>query len=59
MVGGTSPFGIKKDMPVYMEESIVELASIFINAGRRGLLVEMQPAELVRILDPGLVKVGI
>ncbi len=46
-------------MPVYMEESIVELASIFINAGRRGLLVEMQPAELVRILDPGLVKVGI
>ncbi|MBW2544567.1 MAG: aminoacyl-tRNA deacylase [Deltaproteobacteria bacterium] len=58
MVGGTSPFGIKRDMPIYMEESIVDLASIFINAGRRGLLVEMQPAELVRILGPGPVRVG-
>jgi len=59
MVGGTSPFGIRRGMPIYMEESIVDLPSIFINAGRRGLLVEMQPAELVRILEPRLVKVGI
>lgn len=59
MVGGTSPFGIRRDMPIYMEESIVDLPSIFINAGRRGLLVEMQPAELVRILEPRLVRVGI
>lgn len=59
MVGGTSPFGIKRDMPVYMEESISDLANIFINAGRRGLLVEMKPAELVRILCPVPVRVGI
>ena len=59
MVGGTSPFGIRRDMPVYMEESITDLTSIFINAGRRGLLVEMQPEELVRILKPGPVRVGI
>jgi Cys-tRNA(Pro) deacylase len=59
MVGGTSPFGIRRDMPIYMEESITDLPRIFINAGHRGLLVEMQPAELVRVLDPRPVKVGI
>ncbi|MBW2598954.1 MAG: aminoacyl-tRNA deacylase [Deltaproteobacteria bacterium] len=59
MVGGTSPFGTRRDMPIYMEESIMDLSSIFINAGRRGLLVEMRPVELVRILDPKPVKVGI
>ncbi|MCD6486733.1 MAG: Cys-tRNA(Pro) deacylase [Syntrophobacterales bacterium] len=59
LVGGTSPFGIRRDIPIYMEESIVNFSSIFINAGRRGLLIEMQPAELVRILEPGLVRVGI
>jgi len=59
MVGGTSPFGIRRDMPIYMEESIMDLSSIFINAGHRGLLVEMRPVELVRILDLKPVKVGI
>ncbi len=59
MVGGTSPFGTKKDMPIYMEESIADLPTILINAGRRGLLVEISPAELVRILDPVPVRVGI
>jgi len=59
MVGGTSPFGIRKVMPVYVEESILELERIFINAGHRGLLAEMDPAEMARILDPKPVRVGI
>jgi len=59
LVGGTSPFGTRRDMPIYMEESIIDLPSMFINAGRRGFLVEMQPTEIVRILDPRPVSVGI
>jgi len=58
MVGGTSPFGMKKILPVYIEESILALHKIYINAGRRGLLVEMSPADLVRILEPKPVSVG-
>ena len=50
MVGGTSPFGTKKALPVYVEETILRLPVIYINAGRKGLLVEMKPAELLRIL---------
>ncbi len=52
MVGGISPFGTKKDLPVYIEETILSLPRIFINAGRRGLLCEMSPADLVRVLKP-------
>lgn len=59
LVGGTSPFGTRKNIPIYMEESIAALSTLLINAGRRGLLVEMQPAQLVRILAPVPVKVGI
>lgn len=59
MVGGTSPFGTRKTMPVYMEETILELPRIFINGGRRGYLVGIDPGELVRILKPVIVKVGI
>ncbi|HPQ45475.1 MAG TPA: aminoacyl-tRNA deacylase [Syntrophales bacterium] len=59
MVGGTSPFGTRKDMPIYMEQSIADLPRLFINAGRRGFLVEMQPAELLRVLNPTPVTVGI
>ena len=51
MVGGTSPFGTKKALPVYVEETILSLPVIYINAGRKGLLVEMKPAELLRILE--------
>jgi Cys-tRNA(Pro) deacylase len=50
LVGGTSPFGTKKALPVYVEETILRLPVIYINAGRKGLLVEMKPAELLRIL---------
>lgn len=59
LVGGTSPFGTRHPMPVYMEESIASLPRIYINGGKRGYLVGMSPAELVRVLKPSLVTVGI
>jgi len=55
MVGGTSPFGTKKALPVYMQESIAELDEIYINAGRRGMLAKMSPQVVVEILSPTLV----
>jgi Cys-tRNA(Pro) deacylase len=58
MVGGTSPFGTRKTLPVYIEETVLDLEKIFINAGRRGLLVEMSVQDLVRILKPRTVSVG-
>ncbi len=59
MVGGTSPFGTKKSLPVYMEKSINNLPAVFINAGSRGLLAQISPAEIVRILNPVMVNVAI
>jgi Cys-tRNA(Pro) deacylase len=59
VVGGTSPFGTRKKMPVYMEETILALPKIYINGGKRGYLVGIAPREAVRILSPKLVKVGI
>lgn len=58
-VGGTSPFGTRKTMPIYVEESILDLSRILINAGHRGLLAEMDPADMARILNPQPVQVGI
>ena len=46
-VGGTSPFGTRKTMPVYVERSVLDRPRIFINGGRRGLLVEIAPAVLI------------
>jgi Cys-tRNA(Pro) deacylase len=59
MVGGTSPFGTRKKMPVYMEQTILDLPKIYINGGARGYLVGIDPKEVVRLLSPTLVKVGI
>jgi Cys-tRNA(Pro) deacylase len=59
LVGGTSPFGTRHQMPVYMESSIAALPKIYINGGKRGYLVEIDPAELVRVLKPHVVSVGI
>ncbi len=56
-VGGTSPFGTKKTMPVFMQRSILELPRIYINGGRRGFLVGIAPGEIVRTLAPHLVDV--
>ena len=59
MVGGTSPFGTRKEMPVYMEQTIVDLPKIYINGGKRGYLVGVAPADVIRVLKPTLVTVGI
>ena len=45
-VGGTSPFGIRKPLPIYVEETVLALATIYINGGRRGYLVGIDPAML-------------
>ena len=50
LVGGTSPFGTKKTMPVYVESTILELDQIWLNGGRRGYLVSLAPATLVSLL---------
>jgi Cys-tRNA(Pro) deacylase len=50
LVGGTSPFGTRKAMPVYIEESILALPRIAINGGRRGYLVGLDPQVCVRLL---------
>ena len=52
LVGGTSPFGTRKAMPVFMERSIADLGRIYINGGRRGFLVAMSPSDLIRVLSP-------
>lgn len=49
-VGGTSPFGLRKPLPVYVQESVLALPRILINGGQRGCLVEIAPVELVRTL---------
>lgn len=59
LVGGTSPFGTRKAMPVYCEESILSCPKIYLNGGKRGYLVGMAPTELVRLLQPQRVQVAI
>jgi prolyl-tRNA editing enzyme YbaK/EbsC (Cys-tRNA(Pro) deacylase) len=58
-VGGTSPFGTRKAMPVCLERSILDLERIYVNGGSRGFLVGMAPQDLVRVLAPTLVDVAI
>jgi Cys-tRNA(Pro) deacylase len=58
-VGGTSPFGLKRAMPVYFESSIAALPRIYINGGARGFLVGISPADLERVLKPVRVEVAI
>ena len=58
-VGGTSPFGTRKPLPVYMERSITRLPAIYINGGRRGFLLRIGTTELLRILQPQLVDVAL
>lgn len=59
LVGGTSPFGMRREMPVYLEESILDLEKIYVNGGKRGYLVGLAPPEVVRLLSPTLVRVAI
>ncbi|ACD96655.1 Cys-tRNA(Pro) deacylase [Trichlorobacter lovleyi] len=58
LTGGTSPFGTKKQLPVYLEETILELPRIYLNGGKRGFLVGLAPADLVPLLQPTPVRVG-
>lgn len=58
-VGGTSPFGTRKAMPICLERSILELPRVYVNGGSRGFLVGLAPADLVRVLSPTLVDVAI
>lgn len=59
MVGGTSPFGTRKPLRVYIESTIQTLPKIYINAGKRGLLAEMSPEALMKVLNPVPVEVAI
>jgi Cys-tRNA(Pro) deacylase len=59
IVGGTSPFGLRKPMPVYVEATILDLPRIYINGGKRGFIVGLEPKELVCVLQPKPVKVAI
>jgi len=58
-VGGTSPFGTRKKLPIYVERSVLELPRVFLNGGRRGYLVGIDASDLVRVLDPRPVDVAL
>jgi Cys-tRNA(Pro) deacylase len=59
LVGGTSPFGTRKTMRVYMERTIVDLPVMYVNGGHRGFLVSLKPADAVTVLAPVLVDAAI
>ena len=58
-VGSTSPFGLRRAMPIYMQSTILELSRIYINGGARGFLVELDPRDAQRVLAPVLVEVAV
>ena len=51
-IGGTSPFGLRKVLPIYMEATIGALPRVFVNGGKRGYLVGIDTADLIRLLQP-------
>ena len=59
LVGGTSPFGTRTSMPVYIEAGILDLPRIYLNGGKRGFLVGLAPQDAARLLTPTPVQVGI
>ena len=58
-VGGTSPFGTRRAMPVYVERTVLSLPRVYVNGGSRGFLVGLDPAALTALLAPTLVDVAI
>jgi len=58
-VGGTSPFGLRKAIPIFVEKTILELPTVYINGGRRGFLVGIAPGEIMRVLDATTVAVAL
>lgn len=59
VVGGTSPFGTRKSMPIFIEKSILDLEYIFINGGKKGFLVKIDSKDVQKLLNASLVEVGI
>ena len=59
LVGGTSPFGTRTQMPVFVEQTIFDLAKVYLNGGKRGFLIEIEPGVLKGILEVENVEVGI
>ncbi|HSN92078.1 MAG TPA: Cys-tRNA(Pro) deacylase [Anaeromyxobacteraceae bacterium] len=59
LVGGTSPFGTRKTMPVCLERTVLDLDRVYLNGGSRGFLVGIDPREIVRVLEPVVVDVAI
>jgi len=57
--GGVSPFGTRKPLPVYVEESVLALDAVYLNGGKRGFLVRIAPEDLKRVLSPTPVRVAI
>jgi Cys-tRNA(Pro) deacylase len=58
-VGGTSPFGLRRALPIYMQRTILDHPQIYINGGARGFLVSLDPREVERVLSPTLVDVAV
>jgi Cys-tRNA(Pro) deacylase len=58
-IGGTSPFATRKSMPIYLEQTVLDLPKVYVNGGRRGYLVGMAPSELARVLKPVMVEVAL
>jgi len=58
-VGGTSPFGLRRSMPVFMERTVSLLPILYINGGARGFLVSLSPHDAQRLLSPTLVDVAV
>ena len=58
-VGGISPFGTRRAMPVFVEKGILELERLCINGGKRGLLVEISPQALIKLLNPAPVEAAL
>lgn len=57
-IGGTSPFGTRRAMPVYCERTILDLPRIYVNGGKRGYIVSLAPSDMARVLEPQFVSVS-
>jgi Cys-tRNA(Pro)/Cys-tRNA(Cys) deacylase len=58
LVGGMSPFGARNQLPVYVDRGILEHGEIYINGGRRGLILKLRTSDLISTLGPTVVDVG-
>jgi Cys-tRNA(Pro) deacylase len=59
LVGGTSPFGTRKPLPVFIERTLLDLDRVYVNGGRRGFLVSLAPSAIVRVLGAAVVAVAL